>query len=244
MAERRIAMWSGPRNLSTAMMRSFGARGDCSCVDEPFYAHYLLATGLDHPMRDQVIASQPADWRAVLPGLTALPVGRPLQYQKHMVQHMLPEIDLYWTDALTNVFLIREPERVVASFAAKRGLPDAAELGYDRQWQMWQRMAERGSVPVVIDSADIRRDPQAALQALCRAIDIPWAPAMLSWTPGPHPEDGVWGAVWYDAVNRSTGFGGAEGARPVLTGALADLAAQLQPAYQAIAAHRLHIAEN
>ena len=241
MIERRIAMWSGPRNLSTAMMRSFGARGDCACVDEPFYAHYLLQTGLPHPMRAEVIASQPADWREVLPELTTQPVGLPLQYQKHMVQHMLPDMDLDWTASVTNVFLIREPERVAASFAAKRGLPDPAELGFDRQWKMWQHMAERGPAPVVIDSADIRRDPAAALQALCAAIGIDWTPAMLAWASGPHPHDGVWGRVWYDAVNRSTGFGGPEGPLPRLEGDLAALAAALQPSYQAIAAHRLRI---
>lgn len=234
-------MWSGPRNLSTAMMRSFGARGDCVCVDEPFYAHYLLATGLPHPMRHEVIASQPGDWREVLPALTTAPVAAPMQYQKHMVQHMLPGMDLGWTDAVINVFLIREPERVAASFAAKRGLPDPAELGFQRQWDLWQHMAARGPAPVVIDSADIRRDPARALAALCHAIGIGWTPAMLSWAPGPHPEDGVWGAVWYDAVNRSTGFGGAEGPLPRLNGALAGLAQALRPAYEAIAAHRLVI---
>ncbi|WP_265500520.1 sulfotransferase-like domain-containing protein [Paracoccus beibuensis] len=241
MTERRIAMWSGPRNLSTAMMRSFCARGDCACVDEPFYAHYLLRTGLPHPMRDEVIASQPAEWRDVLPDLTSRPVGRRLQYQKHMVQHMLPGMGLDWTADVTNIFLIREPERVAASFAAKRGLPDPAELGFDRQWQMWRQMAERGPAPVVIDSAAIRRDPEAALRALCTAIEIDWTPAMLSWTPGPHPEDGVWGRVWYDAVNRSTGFGGPEGPLPDLQGDLAALAAALRPSYRAIAAHRLRI---
>ena len=237
----RIAMWSGPRNLSTAMMRSFGARGDCACVDEPFYAHYLVQTGLPHPMREEVIASQQADWRDVLPLLTGGGAA-PLQYQKHMVQHMLPGMDLDWTRKVTNVFLIREPERVVASFAQKRGLPDPAELGFDRQWQMFRQMSEGGPTPVVIDSADIRRDPGRALRALCAAIGIAFTPAMLSWTPGPHPEDGVWGAVWYDAVNASTGFGGPEGPLPELSGELAALADALRPSYRDIAAYRLRIA--
>lgn len=240
MAEtRRIAMWSGPRNLSTATMRSFGARGDCVCVDEPFYAHYLLQTGLPHPMRDRVIASQPADWRDVLPSLTRDPVAADIQYQKHMVQHMLPDMDLGWTEAVINVFLIREPERVAASFAKKRGLPDPAELGFDRQWQMFRQMSARGDAPVVIDSADIRRDPAGALRALCDAIAVAYTDRMLSWQPGPHPEDGVWGAVWYDAVNGSTGFATAEGPLPPLEGELARLAQALRPAYEAIAAHKL-----
>lgn len=238
---RRIAMWSGPRNLSTAMMRSFGSRGDCACVDEPFYAHYLLKSGLPHPMRDEVIASQPADWRDVLPALTTEPAKADVQYQKHMVQHMLPGMDLDWTDQVTNVFLIREPERVAASFAAKRGLPDAAELGFSRQWQMYRQMAKRGPAPVVIDSADIRGDPARALRALCKAIDIAWTDRMLTWPAGSRPEDGVWGEVWYDAVNASTGFAGAEGPLPRLEGELASLAAALRPDYEAIAAHRLRL---
>lgn len=237
----RIAMWSGPRNLSTAMMRSFGARGDTACVDEPFYAHYLLATGLDHPMRAEVIASQPGDWRAVLPALTTWPVDQPIQYQKHMVQHLLPGMNTGWLDGLVNVFLIREPERVVASFADKRGLPDAAELGFARQRQLFDELAARGPAPVVIDSADIRRAPEPALRALCDAIGIGFTPDMLRWSPGAKPEDGVWGAHWYDAVNTSTGFAGAEGPLPRLDGALAGLAADLRPDYEAVARHRLVI---
>lgn len=236
----RIAMWSGPRNLSTAMMRSFGARGDCACVDEPFYAHYLAETGLDHPMRDQVLASQPQDWRVARDALMG-PVAAPVQYQKHMVQHMLPGIDTDWLDGLVNVFLIREPERVAASFANKRGLPGAAELGFRRQVQLFDELRGRGQAPVVIDSADIRRDPRAALTALCAAIGIGFTDRMLGWRPGPKPEDGIWGIHWYDAVNKSGGFAGAEGDLPVLTGALADLAVGLRPDYEAMARHKLVI---
>ncbi|MDO5704853.1 MAG: HAD family hydrolase [Paracoccus sp. (in: a-proteobacteria)] len=236
----RVAMWSGPRNLSTAMMRSFGARGDCACVDEPFYAHYLLRTGLDHPMRDQVIASQPADWRAARDAMLA-DGSQPIQYQKHMVQHMLPGMDTGWLDGLTNVFLIREPERVVASFANKRGQPDPAELGFARQRALFDELAARGPRPVVIDSADIRRSPEPALRALCGAIGIPFTAQMLSWTPGAKPHDGVWGAHWYDAVNASIGFAEAEGPLPVLHGALAGLAADLRPDYQALARYRLPV---
>lgn len=236
----RIAMWSGPRNLSTAMMRSFGARGDCTCVDEPFYAAYLCATGLDHPMRDAVIATQPNDWMDALADLMA-PVSTPIQYQKHMVQHMLPGMATDWLDGLTNVFLIREPERVVASFSAKRGLPDAGELGFRRQRELFEELAARGKRPVVIDSADIRRAPEPALRALCDAIGIGFSARMLGWEPGAKPEDGVWGAHWYDAVVSSTGFAGAEGPLPELRGELADLARSLRADYEAVAAHRLVI---
>ncbi len=236
----RIAMWSGPRNLSTAMMRSFGARGDCTCVDEPFYAAYLVATGLDHPMRDAVITSQPRDWREALAEMMG-PVEQPIQYQKHMVQHMLPGMATEWMDDVTNVFLIREPARVVASFAAKRGLPHPDELGFRRQRELFEQLAQKGWLPVVIDSADIRRAPERALRALCRAIGISYTPRMLEWTPGSKPEDGVWGAHWYDAVNASTSFAGAEGALPQLDGPLAELARKLQADYDTVARHRLHI---
>ncbi|MCQ0970542.1 HAD family hydrolase [Paracoccus sp. TK19116] len=236
----RIAMWSGPRNLSTAMMRSFGARGDCACVDEPFYAHYLLQTGLDHPMRDVIIESQPADWRDARDAMLVA-TDRPIQYQKHMVQHMLPGMQTDWLADLTNVFLIRAPERVVASFSAKRGLPSPDELGFRRQRELLEELARRGPVPVVIDSADIRRAPRPALATLCDAIGIPFTERMLSWQPGEKPEDGIWGSHWYDAVNNSTGFAGAEGPLPTLDGPLEALAESLQDDYAAVADHRLRI---
>lgn len=236
----RIAMWSGPRNLSTAMMRSFDARGDCACVDEPFYAHYLAATGLDHPMRDAVLASQPQDWRVARDALMG-PVDQPIQYQKHMVQHLLSGMETDWLDGMVNVFLIREPARVLASFSAKRGLPDADELGFRRQRDLHDELAGRGLRPVVIASADIRRAPERALRALCAAIGIDFTPRMLTWTPGPKPGDGVWGAHWYDAVNGSTGFAGTEGDLPRLNRDQARLADSLRADYETLAAHRLAV---
>ena len=140
-----------------------------------------------------------------------------------------------------NVFLIREPERVVASFSAKRGLPDADELGFRRQRELFEELAARGPAPVVIDSADIRRAPEAALRALCGAIGIGFTDRMLRWQPGAKPEDGVWGAHWYDAVNGSTGFAGAEGELPALQGELAALAGALRADYEAVAGHKLLI---
>lgn len=237
----RIAGWSGPRNLSTALMRSFGARGDCVCVDEPFYAAYLAATGLDHPMREAVLASQPQDWRAARDALMA-PVAAPLQYQKHMVQHMLEGMDGDWLDGMRHLFLIRDPVRVVASFTDKRGVPEAAELGFARQRELFEGLRARGLAPVVIDSADIRRAPEPALRAVCAALGIGFTERMLRWDAGAKPEDGVWGAHWYDAVNGSTGFAGAEGPVPRLEGDLARLADGLRSDYEAVAAHRLTVA--
>ena len=168
----RIAMWSGPRNISTAMMRSFENRPDTEVVDEPFYAAYLARTGLEHPMRDAVLASQPTDWRTVVDRLTGTaPFGAPVLYQKHMTHHMLPEFDLAWSAACRNVFLIRHPARVLASYVEKRETAELADIGVVRQQELFEREADRlGHAPPVIDSADVLRAPGPALSALCAVL--------------------------------------------------------------------------
>ncbi len=227
----RIAMWSGPRNLSTAMMYSFGARGDCAVVDEPFYAAYLAQTGLDHPMRDEVLAAQPQDPEAVIAGLIA-DQGRPVFYQKHMTHHMLPTIPRDWMRDCVNVFLIRHPARVVASYAQKREGPELDDLGFRQQAELLDRVQGWGQRSIVIDSADIRVNPEPALTALCTAIGIPFDPAMLNWPAGGHRNDGVWARHWYGAVHQSTGFDGPEGPLPELTGRYAALVEEAMPFYQ------------
>lgn len=236
----RIAMWSGPRNLSTAMMYSFGARQDCAVVDEPFYAAYLNLTGLNHPMRDQVLASQSQDAAAVAKGLLdPVPAGKPHFYQKHMCQHMIPGVPRDWMQDVVNVFLIRHPARVIASFGAKYDHTTLDDIGFTQQTELYQGLINAGQTPVVIDSADIRRDPEGMLIKLCQAIALDWDPAMLSWPKGPHPDDGVWAAHWYGAVHQSTTFAGAEGALPDLTGEAASLLEQALPHYQAMEAVKL-----
>ena len=228
-------MWSGPRNLSTAMMYSFGARADFAVVDEPFYAAYLARTGLDHPMRAQIIKSQPTDPDQVAVMLTGpVPGEKPHFYQKHMTQHMIPGIPRGWFAHVRHVFLIRHPARVVASFGAKYDHPTLADIGFIQQTEIFDQLASQGFSPVVIDSADIRRDPRGMLTRLCDALDLPFDPAMLSWPEGGHPSDGVWAPHWYGAVHASTGFAPAEGPPPVLTGAAGDLVEQALPHY-----HRL-----
>jgi hypothetical protein len=226
-----VAMWSGPRNLSTALMYSFAARGDFAVADEPFYAAYLAATGIAHPMREAILASQETDPEKVISACLAPPVGAPHGYQKHMTQHMLPQIRRDWLDRLRNVFLIRHPARVVASYAAKRENPAADDLGFRQQAELYDLCVARGLDPVVVDSTDIRRDPAGTLAALCRAIGIGWSERMLHWPAGGHPADGVWAAHWYAAVHRSTGFDAAEGPLPEVGGALAPLCAGALPHY-------------
>lgn len=206
----RIAMWSGPRNLSTAMMRSFGNRPDCAVVDEPFYAAYLAASGAAHPMREESLASQPHDWRQVAAALTGhSPEGRPVFYQKHMTHHMLPEFGRGWMAACRNAFLIRAPEAVLRSYAARREAVTLADIGFVQQREIFDAEAQRlGHAPPVIDAAAVRAAPEPALRALCAALGIEFLPSMLRWEPGRRATDGVWAPVWYAAVERSTGFSG------------------------------------
>lgn len=233
----RLAMWSGPRNLSTAMMYSFGARSDFAVVDEPFYAAYLAQTGLAHPMREAILASQSTDPVQVVDQLLGpIPEGKPHFYQKHMSQHMIAGIPRDWVSQLTNVFLIRHPTRVAASFSAKYDNPTLADIGFVQQVELYDQLQAGGANPVVIDSHDIRKDPEIMLRRLCDAIGLAWDPAMLSWPAGGHLSDGVWATHWYAAVHGSTGFAGPEGDLPDLDGPRAALAKAAMPAYQRLRA--------
>jgi hypothetical protein len=204
----RIAMWSGPRNISTAMMRAWENRPDTAVVDEPFYAFFLAGTGLDHPAREAVIASQPTDWREVVAGLLGpVPGGRPVFYQKHMTHHVLPQLGLDWLAEVTNCFLIRHPREMVASYVETRSEPTLDDLGYVQQADLFARVADGlGAAPPVVDAKDVLTDPPGMLQALCGRVGVPFTPAMLAWPPGPRDTDGVWAPHWYASVERSTGF--------------------------------------
>lgn len=204
----RIAMWSGPRNLSTAMMRAFENRPDTAVIDEPFYAFYLKRTGLEHPGRDAVIASQSTDWAAVAAMLTGpVPRGRAVWYQKHMAHHLLPGVGRSWIDGMANAFLIRDPRQVLASYARVRAVATLDDLGLPQQCELFRRVADRlGQAPPVLDARDILCDPRWALTALCDALGIPFDEAMLSWPPGRRETDGVWAEHWYGSVEQSTGF--------------------------------------
>lgn len=235
----RIAMWSGPRNISTAMMRSFENRADCRVVDEPFYAAYLAQTGLDHPMREAVLASQPLDWRAVVDGLDAL--NGAVVYEKHMAHHMLAGFGLDWAANRANAFLIRDPAEVLASYTVKRAEVTLEDIGVVQQRELFDREADRlGRAPPVVRGADVLADPRGMLSALCGALGLPFDAAMLSWPAGRRPSDGVWAPAWYDAVERSTGFEAPrEKPAPQLSDDLRRIAEQARPHYEALAAHRL-----
>ena len=223
-------------------MRSFEARTDAAVVDEPFYAAYLVKTGLNHPLRDAVIASQPNDWQDVVKALIGtVPGGKPIYYQKHMTHHMLESFDVNWMDQMRNAFLIRDPREVLASYVLKRAAVTLPDIGIVRQRELFEREADRlGTAPPVIDGASVLADPARALARLCEALRIPYRDAMLHWPAGRRTTDGVWAPAWYDAVERSTGFSKAPALKEIpLPGELWKIAEQADPHYQVLAAHRL-----
>ena len=239
----RIAMWSGPRNLSTAMMRSFGSRSDTFVSDEPFYGCFLKESeaGADHPMRDEVIAAMDCDWRRVMSSLKQdTPDGSPVWYQKHMWHHMSGPIGYDDFTGFTHAFLIREPERMIASYLRKREAAKFDNFGMDRQAQFFEREADRlGHAPPVIDAHDVLTNPQTVLSKLCDALGIGWDMAMLSWLPGRRDTDGPWAPHWYGAVEASTGFGPPETDHVDLPADAQRVADRCRPYYERLAEHRL-----
>lgn len=237
-------MWSGPRTVSTALMRAWENRPDTIVVDEPLYAFYLKATGLDHPGRDEVIASQPTDWRTVLRRLAEdpLPAGACVYYQKHMTHHLLAEVDRAALAPLRHAFLIRNPRSLLASYARVRSAPTLDDLGLRQQTEIFEEFGGP-----VIDSADILTAPEPALRVLCAALGVPFSRSMLSWAPGPRATDGVWAPHWYGSVLRSTGFvpvAPSVVSGPPLPPALEPLAQQAQRYYNRLRTYKLKIIPN
>jgi hypothetical protein len=229
-------MWSGPRTVSTALMRSFGNRGDTVVVDEPLYAFYLCRTGISHPARSEILATMPNDWRVVLHDLTErpLPPGKSVFYGKHMTHHLLPEVDQEALAPLRHAYLIRDPGELLASYAKVRSEPTIDDLGIRQQAEIF------GAYPgPVLDSRDLLENPESMLGALCDALSIPFDAAMLSWPPGPQDTDGVWGRYWYESVWASTRFGPYRAPAGDLPPRLTGLARQCRPYYEHLYARRL-----
>lgn len=237
----RIAAWSGPRNISTAMMRAWENRPDCSVVDEPLYAHYLQATQLDHPAREAVIAAGDTDWRRVVTHLTGpVPQGRAVWYQKHMSHHLLPGMDTAWVRGLVNLFLIRDPALVVASYVKSRARVEPADIGLLQQAQLFDELLQAGvPAPPVVDAERFLKAPEAQLRTLCTRLGLPFDARMLSWPPGPRASDGVWAPHWYEAVWKSTGFEPWRDKRVALPGPLAAVAEACRAAYERLLEHAL-----
>jgi hypothetical protein len=232
----RIAMWSGPRTISTALMRSWENRADTVVVDEPLYAFYLSHSEVLHPAQDEIVASMSPDWREVLGELSSapLPAGKTVYYQKHMTHHLLPEVDRDALRPLRHAFLIRDPRQLLASYARVRAEPVLADLGLPQQLEIFRLVGGP-----VIDAGDVLRQPRAMLEALCDALGVPFDPSMLSWPAGPRPTDGVWARHWYDGVWKSTGFGPYREPADDLPAALEPLARECRPFYEEMYVNRL-----
>lgn len=240
----RIAMWSGPRNISTAMMRSFGGRSDCAVTDEPFYGAFLKSTGIAQPMADQVIASMDCDWDAVSKAMCGpIPDGKKIWYQKHMPHQMVRSISISDFPHHRHAFLIRDPARVVASYAAKRVTVTVDDLGYERQLEYVDHAAQKsGEAPIVLDSADILLNPESYLKALCKELDIAWDAGMLEWKAGGRKTDGIWASHWYNRVTETTGFGPPEAkANSALGESEQQVADESRPFYEWLSSYKIKI---
>jgi hypothetical protein len=237
----RIAMWSGPRNISTAMMRSFSSRADCAVSDEPFYGAFLKTSGEPQPMADEVIADMDCDWQSIASAMRGpVPGGRAVWYQKHMPHHMVGPIDILDFPDHAHAFLIRAPELVVASYAAKNDLRAAHLLGFAKLVDYHSRISDKlGACAPIIDSNDILNDPAGMLAALCAALGIDWDPAMLGWQAGRHPDDGIWASHWYGAVEKSTGFAPPSSKMPLLNDEARRIADECQADYEVLSALRI-----
>lgn len=238
----RIAMWSGPRNVSTALMRSFGARADALVVDEPLYAHYLQVTGLEHPGRAETLERHEADWRRVARDLTEgdLPEGKSVSYQKHMAHHLLDGMQGAWLDRLAHAFLLRDPRAMLASLDAKYPNPTLADTGLPQQAAIFDQVCEKlGETPPVVDAKDLLGNPRGILAQLCERLGLEFDEGMLSWEAGPRETDGAWAPYWYASVNGTTGFRPYQPSSAELSPALNALLDECLPLYEKLHAHRL-----
>ncbi len=235
-------MWSGPRNISTALMRSWENRADTAVIDEPFYGFYLRRTGKNHPGAETIVAQTETDLERIIEIIAGpIPQGRRILYQKHMTHHLLPEVDRAWLSRVTNCFLIRPPDEVIASYINKSGFePLIEDLGFVQQLDIFNDVRRRtGKIPPVIDASDVLRDPERTLRLLCDAVVVDFDQAMLSWPPGPRETDGIWAKYWYHEVERSTGFEPYRERSHKVPGNLAPLSVRCRQCYDELYQHRL-----
>ena len=237
----RIAMWSGPRNISTAMLRAWENRPDTAVVDEPLYAYYLARTGIDHPGAAEIMAHYAIDWRTVTTWLTGPPPdGKAIWYQKHMTHHILPEMELDWLDQLIHCFLIRQPEEMIASYIKIRPDPELGDFGLVEQRRIFDHVRRTtGVIPPVIDTQTVLENPARTLSRLCDRVGVAFSPRMLAWPPGPRPTDGIWARHWYAAVEQSTGFQPYRPRTVTLPDHLQPLLAECKLLYAEMAAYQL-----
>lgn len=201
-------MWSGPRNISTALMRSWESRSDTFVIDEPFYAHYLSVTNVDHPGRDEIVQSGETDQSVVSKGLISdIDDSCSIYFQKHMTHHMIPSVGREWMKDVVNCFLIRDPKDMILSYTKVNSNLSMHLLGLEEQYELFEYVTKiNGRAPTVVDSKDILLDPRETLRLLCEKIGVVFSEEMLSWSKGVRDTDGIWAKYWYDNVINSTGF--------------------------------------
>lgn len=203
----RIACWSGPRNISTALMRAWSSRADTFISDEPFYAHYLKQTGLNHPMSKEIINLYSTKHKDIIKNLTSvIPKGKNIWYQKHMAHHILKVNDLSWIKNFHNCILIRHPKYVINSYVKKNTLSSVTDLGYTQQLSIIKFLKKEKLKFYIIDSDDFLKNPEKKINDWCNFLNIDFKKSMLSWSKGPHINDGIWGKHWYNNINNSTKF--------------------------------------
>ena len=238
----RLAMWSGPRNISTAMMRSWGSRPDATVCDEPLYAHYLLMTAdRRHPGYDETLAHHDTDLASMIRWLTGpIPQEKQIFYQKQMAHHLLPGVELEWIDGLTSAFLIRDPREMLTSLLEFLPTPRVEDTGLPQQVALFERIRSRtGLTPAVLDAADVLRHPRRMLALLCDAVDAPFREEMLEWAPGPRETDGAWAPFWYAKVYETTTFAPYKPKEEEVPERLADVLAECERLYRRLYEHRL-----
>ncbi len=226
-----LAMWSGPRNISTAMMRAWENRTDSRVWDEPFYANYLSQTGIDHPMANEVIATYDSDVSRLVKAASVIPDAG-VFYQKHISTHMLPHIPLEWISGIEHMFLIRDPAYMVASYAVKREKLTAEDFGYAELTRVYDAVIDSGYTPLVIESSHFLDKPALYLQTMCETVGVEYQDRMLKWPAGERDSDGLWHAHWYDSVKKSTGFGPARTQSQELDAAQKKLVHECMPHYE------------
>lgn len=247
---KRICMWSGPRNISTAMMRSWENRTDCEVVDEPFYAFYLSQTQSPHPMFEEVLASQPHSYNEVINQLASTELdasnnsaalgSEPIQYQKQMTHHMLEGCDMAWTKGLSHCFLIRDPAQVVNSYTNSRGVCSVDDIGIKRQYELYQQISSLSQQTIpVLEANEVLMSPENTLRTLCKALDVSFDSAMLEWPKGPRKSDGVWASHWYHSVEKSTGFAPYREKEFQLNRQQQAVVDESMPYYEALKAHSI-----
>jgi len=236
-------MWSGPRNISTAMMRAWGNRADTAVIDEPFYAYYLERTGKKHPGASEIIAGGETDWRRIVACLRteSIPSGERIFFQKQMTHHLLPEVDREWMVDLTNCFLIRDPREVILSYIKKNPEPELEDLGFVQQSEIFEFMRARtNSIPPIVDARDVLEHPERTLRLLCDAVGVEFNKAMLSWPPGLRDSDGIWAKYWYDDVARSTSFQPYKSREGNVPDSLLEIHKRCRECYEQLYQYRLH----